>query len=799
MNAMRTSFHHLILVIITIAALGLIVACSDDTSPPESAASPSPPTMAPSAQQAPASPTTAPAAQQAPAAAPTTAPAAPQAPAPAPTSAPAAVVSPPAMEPIEVVTTSNIVADWVRRVGGERVDVFSLLPPNADPHSFQPGARDTARVADADLILTIGLGLESSWLHELIENAARDEESIVELGNAVDPIAFMEMGGHGDEEEMEGEAHHDEDDEDEGHAVALGRLLVGDTEHAHLSVVDLEHDEVHVGEFAIAAPVGGLYASPGNRFGFALARGEGDNDDRVHVFDGGIYLEPHGDHEDLVTDEITMLSLEASDERPIHFANGYGWTAIFHDGTGRVALFEEHEMEEFGNEYNIEYMESGLQHGAAVPMSGDVFAVTTANPDYPDKNPSSLPIGVEVFDLDGNLLYGDASESCPGMHGEAHNHDGAAFGCVGGVLFIEYHDGEFDHWFIENPAEMREESRIGSVWGHEASENFFGSASYRGEDGFVNDGIWMIDPEGRTMVQAIAPENGKQSAGSAFSADGHEFFVLTYDGLLNVIEAETGEVEDVSHEPLVDPIESGASPSFVVVGELLYLADPASGHVIEYSLEELETEREWKVDGSPSRIAFLGLPGVEGDDHPEEGHDHGPLDPHFWFDPHRVERAVNDIAARLSVIDPDGSDTYHSNAEAYGEELDELHDWIVEQVAVIPEDRRLLVTSHDSFQYFAVAYGFEVVGAVFPGGTTESDPSAKEIAELIHEIEEAGAPAVFTETIVSDTLAARIADEVGASIVNGLYTGSLSASGGDASTYLELMRHNTLEIVAALK
>ena len=714
------------------------------------------------------------------------------------------------MEPIEVVTTSNIVADWVSRVGGERVDVFSLLPPNADPHTFQPGARDTARVADADLILTIGLGLESSWLHELIENAAPNHEVIVELGEAVDPLAFMEMGDHHEEEEMEGEGHHDEDDEDEGHAVALGRLLVGDVNEAHLSVVDLEHNEVHVGEFDIAAPVGGLYASPGNRFGFALARGEGDNDDRVHVFDGGIYLEPHGDHEDLVTDEISKLSIEASDERPIHFANGYGWTAIFHDGTGRVALFEEHEMEEFGNEYNIEYLESGLQHGAAVPMGGDVFAITVANPDYPDKNPSSLPIGVEVVDLDRNLLYGDASESCPGMHGEAHNHDGAAFGCVGGVLFIEYHDGEFDHWFIENPAEMREESRIGSVWGHEASPHFFGSASYRGENGFVNDGIWMIDPEGRSMTQVLAAEDGKQSAGAAFSADGHEFFVLSYDGHLNVIEGETGEVELVSHDPLVDPIEPDSRPSFVVVGEMLYLADPASGHVIEYSLGEMEIEREWEVAGAPSRIAFLGLPGVEGDDHPEAGHDHegedddhahdhGPLDPHFWFDPHRVERAVNEIAARLSVMDPDGSDFYRSNAAAYSEELEELDHWIKEQVALIPEDRRLLVTSHDSFQYFAVAYGFEVVGAVFPGGTTEAEPSAQEMAELIHEIEEAGAPAVFTETIVSDTLAARIAEEADASIVNGLYTGSLSDSNGEAGTYLDLMRYNTMEIVEALK
>jgi len=727
------------------------------------------------------------------------------------------------MEPLEVVTTSNIVADWVKRVGGERVNVFSLLPPNADPHTFQPGARDTARVADADLILTVGLGLESSWLHELVENAAPDHEIIVELGDAVDPLAFMEMGDHHEEEEEAG--HHDEDedeevaghheeDEDEDHAVALGRLLVGDAEAAHLSVVDLGHNEVHVGEFDIAAPVGGLYASPNYRFGFALTRGEGDNDDRVHVFDGGIYLEPHGDHEDLVTDEIIKLSIEASDERPIHFANGYGWTAIFHDGTGRVALFEEHEMEEFGNEYNIVYLESGLQHGAAVPMSGDVFAVTTANPDYPDKTPSSLPIGVEVFDLDGHLLYGDASESCPGMHGESHNHDGAAFGCVGGVLFIEYHDGHFDHWFIDNPAEMREESRIGSVWGHEASPHFYGSASYRGEAGFVYDGIWKIDVEGRTMEQVLAPGGGKQSAGAAFSADGHEFFVLTYDGLLNVIEAETGEVEFVSHEPLVDPIDSSSRPSFVVVGEMIYLADPASGHVFEYSLEDMEIEREWEVDGAPSRIAFLGLPGVEGDDHPEAGHDHedehgdedghaghdhGPLDPHFWFDPHRVERAVNEIAARLSVMDPEGSDFYRSNAEAYGEELEELTHWIEDQVALIPEDRRVLVTSHDSFQYFAVEFGFEVVGAVFPGGTTEREPTAQEMAELIHEIEEAGAPAVFTETIVSDTLAERVAEEAGAEIIYGLYTGSLSDPDGDAGTYIDLMRYNTMVIVEALR
>ena len=68
-----------------------------------------------------------------------------------------------------------------------------------------------------------------------------------------------------------------------------------------------------------------------------------------------------------------MLELRTTDERPIHFANGGEWTAIFHDGTGRVALVNEHELEEEGAEYEISYLNTGLQHGAAVPMEGDLF------------------------------------------------------------------------------------------------------------------------------------------------------------------------------------------------------------------------------------------------------------------------------------------------------------------------------------------------------------------------------------------------------------------------------------------
>ena len=176
---------------------------------------------------------------------------------------------------------------------------------------------------------------------------------------------------------------------------------------------------------------------------------------------------------------------------------------------------------------------------------------------------------------------------------------------------------------------------------------------------------------------------------------------------------------------------------------------------------------------------------------------HGIHDPHFWFDPLRVKRAVNDIAARLSVLDPDRGDTFTANASAYNEQLDDLHAWTMEQVGMVPEDRRLLVTSHDSLGYFANLYGFEVVGVIL-SITTEVEPSAADLADLIHEIEEFSAPAVFGETTVSERLAETVAAESGAKVVR-LHSGSLGPEGSGAESYIEMMRTNVERIVEALK
>ncbi len=384
---------------------------------------------------------------------------------PTPTSAPTtpttstvAPTTPP--EPaLQVVTTTNIVADWVENIGGGHIDVTSLLGEGADPHNYQPGARDVTAIADADMVLSVGLGLEGAWLRELLQNAARDPSTIVDFDETIDPIEFGET---------------------------------------HVEDVELLEELSHV----------------------------------VHEVEEG---------------EITP--------------------------------------------------EDGLE---------------------------------EIREL------------------------------------LEAAEGEEEE-------------------------------------------------------------------------EGEEMSAMVLD--------------------LVTAVDDGQMDAEEAIEEIEHLTEESKGE--------------------------------------HEGHGHGIFDPHFWFDPLRVKMAVNDIAARLSELDPTRSDDYAANAAAYNARLDELHDWTLEQVAVVPEERRLLVTSHDSFGYFADLYGFEVVGVVL-SITTDVGPSAEHIVDLVHEVEENGVPVVFGETTVSERLAQTVAQESGALLVR-LYSGSLGAGGSGADTYLDMVRTNVDRIVNALK
>ncbi|MFJ9552490.1 zinc ABC transporter substrate-binding protein AztC [Nocardiopsis sp. NPDC101807] len=178
----------------------------------------------------------------------------------------------------------------------------------------------------------------------------------------------------------------------------------------------------------------------------------------------------------------------------------------------------------------------------------------------------------------------------------------------------------------------------------------------------------------------------------------------------------------------------------------------------------------------------------------------GEPDPHFWTDPQRVAEAVGLITENV-VAEVDGvdADAVRANAAAYEGELAALHDWMGGEFDAIPPGDRKLVTNHHVFGYLADRYGFEVVGAVIPSGTTLASPSASDLSSLAETVEEAGVRAVFADSSQPDRLATVMAEEAGVEIdVIPLFSESLTAEDGDAATYLDMMRANTTAITAGL-
>jgi len=175
------------------------------------------------------------------------------------------------------------------------------------------------------------------------------------------------------------------------------------------------------------------------------------------------------------------------------------------------------------------------------------------------------------------------------------------------------------------------------------------------------------------------------------------------------------------------------------------------------------------------------------------------LDPHFWFDPLRVKLAIAEIALTMTALDPEGARIYRDNTIAYLQELDDLHAWAQGILATVPADRRVLVTSHDTLGYFADRYDYEVVGTLMPGVTTDGEPSARDLTDLVDVVTELGVPAIFVENTTSDRLAKRIAEEANVDVVSSLFTGSLSAQDEGADTYIAMMRANITAIVEALR
>lgn len=191
---------------------------------------------------------------------------------------------------------------------------------------------------------------------------------------------------------------------------------------------------------------------------------------------------------------------------------------------------------------------------------------------------------------------------------------------------------------------------------------------------------------------------------------------------------------------------------------------------------------------------------------PQEGFE-GTKDPHVWGDPLLWKETVDTAVAAITKADPDGAAVFQANGEAYKQKLDELSAWAKEQISVLPEEKRILVTSHDAFFYFGRAFGFDVRG--LQGVSTAAEAGLKDRTDLVAYLRSQGVKTVFAETSINAKGISAVAAEAGVKVSDQpLFSDALGAVGDtetvngetyDKGTYLGMVKHNVNSIVNGLK
>lgn len=200
-------------------------------------------------------------------------------------------------------------------------------------------------------------------------------------------------------------------------------------------------------------------------------------------------------------------------------------------------------------------------------------------------------------------------------------------------------------------------------------------------------------------------------------------------------------------------------------------------------------------------LASRGIQPIEGDDHlghekKQGDHHHEEADPHAWQNVPNAMHYVGNIAKGLCEADPAGCEVYQRNAVRYRAELEALDTDIRAQWKAIPVAQRKVITSHDAFAYYAKAYSVKFLAP--QGVNTESEASAKGVAQLIRQIKKEKIRALFVESISDPRLIAQIGRETGVQPAGELFSDSLSDASGTAPDYVSMMRHNTVALTKAI-
>jgi zinc/manganese transport system substrate-binding protein len=173
------------------------------------------------------------------------------------------------------------------------------------------------------------------------------------------------------------------------------------------------------------------------------------------------------------------------------------------------------------------------------------------------------------------------------------------------------------------------------------------------------------------------------------------------------------------------------------------------------------------------------------------------IDQHAWMDPRNGVIYVHNIAEALARIDPANAADYRSRAATYTQQIKSLDNWARNEMANVPVTRRRVLASHDSLQYLAAAYDITLL--TLNGWTNKSEPSAAELAKVTRQVGTEHVTALFLDSITDPRAIRRVAGETGATIGGTLYGDSLAPAGGEAASYLEMLRHDVVTLRAGMQ
>ena len=305
-----------------------------------------------------------------------------------------------------------------------------------------------------------------------------------------------------------------------------------------------------------------------------------------------------------------------------------------------------------------------------------------------------------------------------------------------------------------------------------------------------------------------ASDTASDTASGTTAADGELPTIVVTTNIVGDIVTQT--VGDLAEVEVIMPI--GADPhDFAPSAKQAEAMENADLLVVNGAgFEEgmMDIIEQVQSSGTPvfefaDHVELLGFDGDHNDEKEpsevEEGHDHSGDDPHIWTDPSRMVSAVEAFGGELTDVEGIDAAAVDAQVQSYVDELIALDAAMENTLSVVPPERRVLVTNHEVFGYFADRFEFEVVGAVIPSLTTSAEPSTAEVEALVELVEQEQIPAIFGDTSGSTQLADAIAESAGSDVaVVVLYSESLGEPGSDADTYIGMMSTNATLIANAL-